>query len=238
MPELTARYEIISLLAGRAVPFGPAGQLSAIHKTPVNGKICAETNGLVCDQQGDTEKHGGPEKALHHYPLDHYASWLAEYPEFATILEKPGAFGENFSTRGICEEDVCIGDIYRAGTALIQVSQARQPCWKLNVRFSEPKMARRVQESRRTGWYYRVLEAGEIEAGDTLELLQRPHPDWPLSRLLHCFYVDTLNYEALREIAALDVLAESWRKIAVNRLEQRAVEPWERRLTRPASKSE
>lgn len=237
MPELAAS-KIITLLAGPAIPFGPAGQLSAIHKTPVTGKIRVGNNGLVCDQQGDTEKHGGPEKALHHYPLDHYASWLAEYPELAAILENPGAFGENFSTLGIREEDVCVGDIFRAGTALVQVSQARQPCWKLNVRFSEPKMARRVQESRRTGWYYRVLEAGEVEAGDSLALLRRPHPDWPLSRLLHCFYVDTLNYEALREIADLDVLAESWRKIAVNRLEQCVVEPWERRLTRPASKSE
>lgn len=228
--------KISTLLAGHAVPFGPQGQLSAIHKTPVAGRVRIEINGLVCDQQGDTEKHGGPEKALHHYPLDHYATWLAEHPEFAALLEHPGAFGENFSTTGISEEHVCIGDIYRAGTARVQISQARQPCWKLNVRFSEPRMARMVQESRRTGWYYRVLEAGDIEAGDTLELLQRPHPEWPLSRLLHCFYADTLNYEALREIADLELLAESWRKIAVNRLEQRTVESWVRRLTRPASK--
>lgn len=132
------------------------------------------------------------------------------------------------------EEHVCIGDIYSAGTALLQVSQARQPCWKLNVRFSEPEMARMVQESRRTGWYYRVLEAGDIETGDPLELIQRPHTDWPLSRLLHCFYVDALNYESLREIAEMELLAESWRKIAVRRLEQHVVEPWERRLNRPA----
>lgn len=132
------------------------------------------------------------------------------------------------------EEDICIGDIYRAGTSLLQVSQARQPCWKLNVHFADKKMARMVQESRRTGWYYRVLEAGYLQAGDAMELLQRPHQNWPLSRLLNYFYVDTLNYDALREIAKLDLLAESWRKIAVNRLEQCAVETWERRLTRPA----
>lgn len=226
--------KISTLLAGHAVPFGPPGHFSAIHKTPVAGKVRVEVNGLVCDQQGDRARHGGPEKALHHYPLDHYASWIAEHPEFATLLEHPGAFGENFSTLEMTEEHVCIGDIYRAGTALLQVSQARQPCWKLNVRFSEPKMARMVQESRRTGWYYRVLEAGDIETGDPLELIQRPHTDWPLSRLLHCFYVDALNYESLREIAEMELLAESWRKIAVRRLEQHVVEPWERRLNRPA----
>lgn len=225
---------IDSLLAGRAVPFGPPGHLSAIHKTPVYGRVRVESDGLVCDQQGDRTRHGGPEKALHHYPQNHYAAWLAGHPELAPFLEYPGAFGENFSTLGMSEEDVCIGDIYRAGSVLLQVSQARQPCWKLNVRFSTPKMARMMQESRRTGWYYRVLETGDIEAGDSLTLLQRPHPEWPLTRLLHCFYVDTLDYEALREIATLDLLAESWRKIAARRLETHEVESWERRLARPA----
>lgn len=229
--------KIFTLLAGQAIPFGPPGHSSAIHKTPVSGPVQVERDGFVCDQQGDRERHGGPEKALHHYPLDHYATWLKECPPFASILEQPGAFGENISTLGMREENVCIGDIYRAGTTLLQVSQARQPCWKLNVRFTDKGMARMMQENRRTGWYYRVLEAGYIEAGDIMDLQQRPHPDWPLSRLLHYFYVDTLDYEVLREIAGLDLLAESWRKIAINRLENRTVEPWERRLTRPAVRS-
>lgn len=224
------RVAILSLLTGPVAPLGDGGATSAIAKGPVAGPVAVGRRGLAGDAQADRRFHGGPEKAVHHYALDHAAAWRAELPGLPDLLERPGAFGENVSTSGLTEAETCVGDLWRAGSALLQVSQARQPCFKLNLRFGVPDMARRVQASGRTGWYYRVIETGTVAAGDTLDLVERPHPDWPLSRLLHHFYVDRLDAAALRAIAALEPLSESWRALAARRLASGAVEDWRRRL--------
>lgn len=224
---------IDAVLAGHAHPFGPPGRTSAIDKQPVAARCAISETQLAGDQQADLRVHGGPEKAVHHYPRDHYAAWLAELPALAPRLARPGAFGENISTTGMTEADVCIGDIYRLGSALVQVSQGRQPCWKLNVRFDVPDMALRVQNSGRTGWYYRVLEPGDVAAGDRIDLQDRPHGDWPLSRLVDVLYRNKLDAVSLRRMAALEVLAESWRKVARRRLETMEVEDWTRRVATP-----
>lgn len=221
------------LLAGRVRPFGPKGVPSGIEKMAVEGPVRVTTVGLDIDEQGDPKHHGGPEKAIHHYPHDHYAGWcseLAGHGANVDVLEHAGAFGENLSTTGLTEADVCIGDRFRLGTALVEVSQARQPCWKLNHRFGFAGMSRAVQGSGRTGWYYRVIEAGEVAAGDRLVLVARPCPEWSLQRLLHVLYVDRLNIAALAEMAELPVLAESWRKLARQRVANHAVEDMEKRL--------
>jgi MOSC domain-containing protein YiiM len=142
----------------------------------------------------------------------------------------PGGFGENVSTLGMTERNVAVGDVFRLGRALVQVSQGRQPCWKLSRRFGIVDMARRVQESGRTGWYYRVLEPGLVASGDALELVDRAAPDWSLHRLWHALYVDRLNRGELEGIVALDVLAEGWRRYAIRRLESGRVEDWSKRL--------
>jgi len=146
------------------------------------------------------------------------------------VLKQTGAFGENISTLGMAEDNVCIGDVYRAGSALLQVSQPRRPCWKLNRRFGMDDMARQVQDSLRTGWYYRVLEEGAVAAGDALQLVQRPRPDWPLLRVLRCFFHATLDYAELQGIANLPELTDSWRQAATLRIERRDVESWDKRL--------
>ena len=146
------------------------------------------------------------------------------------MLTAPGAFGENVSTRGLTEADVAVGDIFRLGEALVQVSQGRQPCWKLSRRFGVQDMARRVQETGRTGWYYRVLQPGLVATGDALERIDRVAPEWTLQRLWHALYVDRLNLAELQGIAALEVLADGWRRYAIRRLESGQVEDWSKRL--------
>jgi MOSC domain-containing protein YiiM len=191
--------------------------------------VLLRRTGLEGDAQGDMLRHGGPEKAVHHYPFDHYVEWKSEIGPNA-LLDQPGASGENVSTAGLTEADVAIGDIFRLGRALIQVSQGRQPCWKLNERFADARMARRVQDSGRTGWYYRVLEEGVAVPGDLLALVERVSEDWTIRRVWHYFYVDTMNADALRQIAALPSLARGWRDHAAKRLATRAVEDWGTRL--------
>lgn len=217
------------ILTGTVAPIGPKAAPSGIDKYPREGRIRIGRTGLEGDQQADLKHHGGPDKAIHHYPFEHYSLWQQEIG-LNHLLEKPGAFGENFTTKGLTEADVAIGDVFQAGSALIQVSQGRQPCWKLNARFDLKDLATRVQNNGRTGWYYRVLREGSVEAGAELQLVDRTNPEWTVSRIWKAFYVRTLEYGELSQIAQLPQLAESWRELASLRLKKRSVEDWTSRL--------
>ncbi len=226
-----------ALLSGKRAPLGKRGIESGIFKRPLAQAVEVTSLGLRGDEQGDRQHHGGPEKALHHYPFDHYASWRAEIPALAAHFTAPGAFGENISTEGMTEAEVCVSDIYRLGSALVQVSQARQPCWRLNERFGDTRMARRVQDSGRCGWYYRVLEEGSLGPGDSIELVERCAERWSLARISDVLYRDTLNLDSLTQLAELSVLSDSWRKLARRRLSRQAVEDWTARLDTPEAAS-
>lgn len=220
-----------ALLAGCAKPYTRPGSFSGIDKHSCTGSVHIGERGLAGDEQGDTRVHGGPDKAVHHYAFEHYADWQQDLGPLP-LLQSPGGFGENISTRGLGEINVCIGDQFALGSALLEVSQGRQPCWKLNDRFDVPDMARRVQSTGRTGWYYRVLQAGSASAGDLLELKARPHPDWTLRRL------GTLLFERVLDPAELEPalrlpLVPSWRKLVERRLQQCEVEDWSRRIDGP-----
>ncbi len=229
----TQSYVIESLLTGKSVPFGPKGQPSAIAKKPASGSLEVTKRGFANDEQADPRHHGGPEKALHHYARDHYQTWLDEYPDINADALKVGGFGENISTTGLEEKDVCIGDVFRLGSAIVQISQGRQPCWKLNVRFSWSKMAATVQKTGRTGWYYRVLQEGAVKEGDALSLIEQPNPEWSLERIQNVLYVDTLNRESLLALASLKELAENWQTLVQKRLARLEVEDWSPRLETP-----
>lgn len=223
---------ILAVHVGRPRPFGPRGQPSAIEKAPVAGPVMATAEGLAGDAQADRHHHGGPDKAVHAYAAAHYPTWAAEIPQAAERF-RPGAFGENLVVAGAVEADICLGDRWRIGAACLEVTQGRQPCWKLNLRFGLPDMARRVQASGRTGWYFRVTEPGAIEAGDTGRLEARPHPDWPLDRVSRLLYRDTLDRAALEDFAALPGLPENWRRLARRRLDSGRVEDWRPRVETP-----
>jgi MOSC domain-containing protein YiiM len=221
---------VLAVCTGAAVPFA-RGSLSGVHKTPVQGRVRVTAQGLQGDAQGDLRLHGGVEKAVHHYPQEHYAAWRAELGAHA-LLEAPGAFGENLHSRGLTEATVCLGDRWRVGDVLLEVTQARQPCWKLNERFGVPDMARRVQQSRRTGWYSRVVEDGELWADAAMVLEARPYPAWTLERLLDLLYRPILDGAALQATLALPLPA-SWQRLLQRRLDSGAVEDWAPRLEGP-----
>src|SRR3546814_11397843 len=120
-----------SLRVGQARPFGTQGQVSAIGKQPVDEAVYLDYTGFATDQQGDPRRHGGVEKAVHHYASEHYAAWRQELEQVKGVRNLAvGGFGENISTRGLTEQNVAVGDIFRLGEALLQVTQPRQPCWK------------------------------------------------------------------------------------------------------------
>jgi MOSC domain-containing protein YiiM len=222
---------VLSVCTGQAVPYA-RGSRSGIDKQVRTGKVYCHTLGLVGDEQGDLRVHGGPDKAVHHYPSEHCAAWRAELGPHP-LLDAPAAFGENLHSSGLTEADVCLGDRFRVGDALLEVSQARQPCWKLNERFGRPDMAAQVQRTGRTGWYYRVLEEGALWAGADLLLQARPYPEWPLARLLDLLYRPSLDVAELRAARALPLPA-NWLRLLDRRLDSGAVESWVSRLEGPA----
>ncbi len=217
------------VLAGTVQPLPDDDRLSGIDKRVVHGPWIITKTGLVGDAQADLVNHGGAEKALHQYPRDHYPVWKEEIGAHP-LLEYAGAFGENFSTSGLIEADVCIGDVMRFGSAVLQISQGRQPCWKLNKRFGRNDMAFSVQKTGRTGWYYRVLEEGRASAGDALVLDNRQQPDWPLSRLTRLLYRDTKTKDELAQMSEIPELAEGWRQLARRRVATCQTEDWTSRL--------
>jgi MOSC domain-containing protein YiiM len=204
--------QILAVLTGKVRPFRGADEPSAIGKRPTPGPVVIGPLGLAGDEQADRVHHGGVDKAIHHYAADHYPWWRDQLDDHA-LLSGPGAFGENISTRGLGEDDICLGDRFRLGTALVEVSQARQPCWKLDHRFGTTGVMARVVTSGRSGWYYRVLEAGQVQAGDALTLVDRPYPDWPLSSLFALIIGGGAKNRSddLRALTAVPVLSHSWK---------------------------
>ncbi|SDH56659.1 MULTISPECIES: MOSC domain-containing protein [unclassified Duganella] len=226
---------IQSLLVGKARPLprdGHADVLSGIVKLPQDGKVWLSINGLQGDEQGDRAYHGGPEKALHHYAAEHYPHWRSLYAD-GPVEMVAGAFGENISTVGMTERDVCVGDVYRVGSALLQVSQGRQPCWKLNRLLRRDGAALAMQESGATGWYYRVLQEGWLGRGDGLELVERPQPAWPMARLISVLFSPALLRDEWRQAAEIAQLTSNWRTTFSRRLQTGQVEDWVRRLLEP-----
>ncbi|HHX8504413.1 TPA: MOSC domain-containing protein [Vibrio diabolicus] len=219
-----------AVLAGKTVPYAHGAQ-SAINKQVLPERQHATELGFTSDEQGDPRFHGGIQKALHIYPSEHYPIWQQELGE-RTIFQSAGSFGENISSKGVTESTICLKDKIRIGSTLLEVSQGRMPCWKLNVRFDQHDMARRLQDTLRTGWYFRVLEEGDIGAGDEIILCERPYPEWPLARIMGAVFTGCLNREELTQLSELP-LVESWGKLVERRLETGEVEDWEMRLVGP-----
>jgi MOSC domain-containing protein YiiM len=205
---------VLALLSGKAMPFAP-GESSAIAKAILSGPVRIGFLGLEGDEQADHRYHGGPDKALHHYPSDHYPHWAQRAVDHP-LLNGPGAFGENISTWGLAETQVCIGDRFRLGTALIEVSQGRQPCWKQAARMEWTTLPAMMVRERRSGWYYRVIEEGVAEAGDMLTLVDRPLPDWSVARVFGLLIAGDhkQNPADLEALAAMPLLFEGWRERA------------------------
>ncbi|KAH7176794.1 pyruvate kinase-like protein [Dactylonectria macrodidyma] len=210
---------ITSLRLGKVKPFGPTRFRTAINKQPQKGLVQVTDLGLVGDEQS-YEFHGGIDKAIHQYCSKHYGVWNEEAPGREHLF-KPGGFGENISAAHMHEGNVCVGDKYRLGEEVVlQVSQPRQPCYKLNHRFEYKKASSSSQNSGRTGWYYRVLKPGHVKEGDKIELIERINPSWSLSRVQNFLYHDPDNADALAELSHLPALGTELLGIFSTRLTQ------------------
>lgn len=212
---------VLSLRTGRIAPLGPEGVPSGFVKHAVEGPVAVGPLGLEGDQQADLSVHGGPDKAVYAYAAAHYDAWRAEQPQHAALLTA-GAMGENLTVAGIDENGICVGDVHAIGTALLQVCQPRQPCFKMGLRFGDSLMPKAFARSGRAGWYYRVIQPGVLRAGDAVTLRERPHPDFPFARLIAIVYHGGATPDELRRMTAMPGLAQQWRQAARKLLDRSA----------------
>lgn len=200
---------------------------SAIDKKPVNGKVELFKTHLAGDSVADNRHHGGIDKAIHCYAAAHYASWKNLLGDNAYF--KMGGFGENLCIIGTDETQVYLGDVWQIGSTQLQISQPRQPCWKLNIRFGIDNMAYLTQSSGLCGWYARVLQTGHIQAGDKIILLSRNYPEWSIARLLHILHNQNCETDLMHSILKLPLPA-SWLQLFQRRLQTGVCENWGKRL--------
>ena len=182
--------------------------VTGMCKQPVSGPILLTKQGFEGDGVGDRNHHGGSDKAVCVYSLDHYVYWEG----VLGITLPKAAFGENFSVSGLREDDIHIGDIFKAGSAVLQVSQPRQPCSTLAARYGRSDFVKLVSDSGRTGFYFKVLEEGRVKAGDRLDLVEQDIQRVSISYANHIWYDDRKNRKGIEKVLSVPALSEAWRK--------------------------
>lgn len=202
--------KIVSLNVGRPRLVVSDGQTvsTGIYKTPVEGRVMLRTLNLDGDRQADLTVHGGPAKAAYAYPAEHYGYWRDELPG----AELPwGVFGENFTTEGLDESNVNVGDRLRLGSAEVTVTQPRMPCYKLGIKFGRSDIVKRFLASGRTGFYFSVQREGEVGAGDEIEFIRRDRHGVTIADILRLYVSDGGDVETLRRAVEVEALPQIWR---------------------------
>jgi MOSC domain-containing protein YiiM len=202
--------KIISVNVGmpRLVEYNGEPVATAIYKNPVAGKVKVNRLNLAGDAQADLSVHGGASKSVYAYPFEHYEFWQNEYPD----KDLPVAiFGENLTTEGVLETEICAGDRLRVGTAEFVVTEPRFPCFKLGIRFGRKDIIRRFQQSRRSGFYLAVAKTGEIEAGDRIEFVERDPNGVTIEELVK-LKEGKSALEIARRALQIEALPENWKQ--------------------------
>ncbi|MCI0415106.1 MOSC domain-containing protein [bacterium] len=190
---------------------------TSIFKDPVTGRVAVGKTNVEGDRQSDLTVHGGPDKAVYSYALEDYLWWQAELNRALT----PGAFGENLTTGGLEERNVFIGDVLRAGTAILQVVQPRLPCYKLGIKFGDDQMPKRFMKAARWGIYFRVLEEGTVESGDSIEFVSRDPQQISVPELAILASKDRFNLTLVDRALAIPSLNFEWREMLQANVEKR-----------------
>ena len=211
--------KVVSLNVGlpKTVQWRDQPVTTGIFKSPVEGPVALRRHNLDGDQQADLSVHGGPTKAVYVYPVQHYTYWRDELPD---VEFGWGHFGENFTVDGMDEESIYIGDEFRVGTARVVVTEPRMPCFKLSVRFGRADMPKLFLRSQRTGFYFGVLEEGQVQAGDALELLTKRPDGLSVHDVTSLYTTEKGNVALLKKAIATTALPDSWTGFFEHQLER------------------
>jgi MOSC domain-containing protein YiiM len=190
---------------------------TGIFKEPVAGRVILRKLNLDGDRQADLSVHGGPSKAVYVYPSEHYDYWEQELPG----MKLPwGMFGENFTTTGLFESELNIGDKFRVGSSLVMVTEPRMPCYKLGIKFGHLDIVKRFLASERTGFYCAVLQEGEVGTGDRIELIEEDRHRVKVSDITRLYIREKDNAELLRRLFVVEALPDNWKNYFQHRLEK------------------
>ncbi|UOQ55139.1 MOSC domain-containing protein [Hymenobacter cellulosivorans] len=202
---------VVSVNVGqpRAVQWKGRTIETGIFKAPVASPVAVLADRLVGDEQVDRRVHGGPDKAVYAYDLDHYAFWEAQLP---TTALTPGIFGENLTTSGLPDHAVCLGDTFAVGTAVLVALQPRLPCVKLGLRFNDEHFVKQFQAARRSGIYFGVRQPGQLQAGDALMLVERTAPGLTIQAITDQFYRPDKQADQLAALLAQPLLPAFFRE--------------------------
>lgn len=192
----------------------------SLRKVTLSGRVYLSAHGLEADN-GVQEHFEDPDCALMHYAREHYEFWRERYPVLSGQHLHAGLFGENFSTYGMTEADVCPGDVFRLGAAEVQISWGRVACQTMATRLQDPDAPMLMHSLSRNGWFYRVVRPGETRCGDTFRLIDRSAAEWPLSRVQSIIFGEGGTKEELLALSSMPYLADPWRAIAQLRLDSR-----------------
>ena len=214
-----SKMQVVSVNVGQPRKVLWKGQIveTGIFKEAVEGRVAVRRLNLEGDRQADLTVHGGLDKAIYAYPAEHYSFWREQFPE----MELPwGMFGENLTITGLLEDTVHIGDKFQVGTAKLMVTQPRLPCFKLGIKFGRDDILRRFLVSGMTGFYFAVLEEGEVAAGDLIGLLHEDEHQVQVADIVRLYREDKYNLDLIRRVAAVEVLPEEWRDYFQERIEK------------------
>ena len=190
---------------------------TGIFKEPIQGRVMMRTLNLDGDQQADLTVHGGVSKAVYAYSTEHYNYWRTELPGMDLSW---GTFGENFTTEGLLEDAVYIGDRFRIGETEVMVTEPRMPCYKLGIKFGRADIIKRFLASRRTGFYFAVMREGLVGAGDTVELIRREQEEISVADITRLYAFDKDDLKSLRRAIQVEALPESWKGYFQHQLEK------------------
>jgi MOSC domain-containing protein YiiM len=218
-PAAGLKTPINGIYAGRARTITADGAQSAIRKSLVEGPVRISTMGVAGDQQADPDVHGGADKAVHQFAAANYAVLAQAFPQATTALT-PGSIGENLSSALFDQNSVCVGDIFTVGAAVLQVSQPRSPCWKIDARFGVDGMSRFVSEHALAGWYYRVIQEGTVVAGDMLTLRERNADPITLREFWTAWISKKPDVAELERLRGIPGLAAGWLATLEARIEK------------------
>jgi MOSC domain-containing protein YiiM len=213
--------KIVSLNVGlpREVTWRGKAVTTGIFKEPVSGPLMLRTLNLDGDEQADLTVHGGVSKAVYAYPLEHYVFWRTEFPE----MNLPwGMFGENFTTEGMLEENIYIGDRFRVGEAEVMATEPRMPCYKLGIKFGRADIMKRFLASRRSGFYFAVKREGRVNAGDAIELIGREQQGISVTDITRLYAFQKDDLEGLRCAVEVKSLPENWKGYFRHQIEKQS----------------
>ena len=211
------RLQSLNVALPRTIEYKGEAVHTGIYKLPTEARLAVRCLNIDGDGQADLSVHGGVDKAVYAFPEEHYSTYQAELGQAAY---QPGQFGENLTTQGLLETEVCIGDRYRIGSSLLEVSQPRSPCYKFAIKMGTAEALAVCINSALTGFYLRVVQEGEIGAGDRIELEHRPLDAPTVDAIHRLYFLDRCNLDQLERAVDCDRLAAAFREVFVSRLEE------------------